>query len=300
MIANMQEPPAEGFGYGSLVCLRRDDGSDATLLRQRPTSSRAADAFVVPKVVLTAADRLTYLKTVSAEGAAFARVLTGAGIEGYVSLKYVVAAPPSASAAHSAHPHAHHALAHKPDTSGHAKPPVKGKSGTGFAKPQDTGAGAAPAPFGRAAPAPFHFDVEWIELWSATKGSSYFNTKRSTSQTQRPICFPSSAPLHQSPIALRAKSIVHPAFLRKSPSPKPSAAACFIDPEEPAAAAAAAAASPAAAMARPSPPQQTFPDFFACLQKHRSQLGGDRFAASVPEMKRYTGACICDDVLARA
>ena len=177
---------------------------------------------------------------------------------------------------------------------------VKGKSGTGFAKPQDTGAGAAPAPFGRAAPAPFHFDVEWIELWSATKGSSYFNTKRSTSQTQRPICFPSSAPLHQSPIALRAKSIVHPAFLRKSPSPKPSAAACFIDPEEPAAAAAAAAASPAAAMARPSPPQQTFPDFFACLQKHRSQLGGDRFAASVPEMKRYTGACICDDVLARA
>jgi hypothetical protein len=287
----MHKPSGAGavghFAPGSLVCLRRDDGTDSTLLRRRPTSSRTPDAFVSPKVVLTGADRLTYLQTVTADGAAFALVRTAADVEGFVSLKHV------AAAAHPEHSHAHHAVSHKHGGSSSDEVPVAGKSGGGVGVARahgvhhhrgDAKAAAKVAPASSDNEQPFNFDVEWIELWSAN-GISYFNTKRGTSQMQRPGCFPSSAPIHQrGPIALRSKAIVHSAFIR-NPSPPPIVAAHFIDPEDPV-----AVALPAAAPARPPPPQQTFRDFFACLQKHRQQLGGSRFAEAVPKMKRYTGA----------
>jgi serine/threonine protein kinase len=75
------------------VCIRRDDGSDRTLLRVRPTNSRAEDAFVAPKVVIYDHDRLRLLQTVSAEGSSFSLVKTSSGVEGYVQSKYIAPAP---------------------------------------------------------------------------------------------------------------------------------------------------------------------------------------------------------------
>ncbi len=78
---------------GSTVCIRRDDGTDRTLLRVRPTNSRSDDAFVAPKVVISGDDRLQLLQTVSAEGSSFSLVKTSSGVEGYVQSKYIVLAP---------------------------------------------------------------------------------------------------------------------------------------------------------------------------------------------------------------
>jgi hypothetical protein len=44
---------APAHAAGSTVCIRRDDGTDRTLLRVRPTNSRSDDAFVAPKVVIS-------------------------------------------------------------------------------------------------------------------------------------------------------------------------------------------------------------------------------------------------------
>ncbi len=49
---------------GSLVLMKRDDGSDSTLLRSRATSSRAADAFTTPRCIVTSSDNLVFLNTV--------------------------------------------------------------------------------------------------------------------------------------------------------------------------------------------------------------------------------------------
>jgi hypothetical protein len=299
---------------GSLVCVRRDDGKDATLLRQRPTVSRGADAFVVPKLVITAADRLVFLKSVFAEGASFAFVRTDFGVEGYVHLSYI---KPLSSPApgHSAHAHGHSApvssstaapckffasgvctkgsackfahvapapAAHVDSTKSAAFSsgvPAKGKGGGGVGFAKAFGGGATSSDD----LSPFHFVVEWVEQWSSS-GSSYYNTKTFAPQKHRPDCFPSCAPLVQrGPEALRSKSILHPAFLPESPSPSPPTAARFIEPEESVSFAVAASSNP------PSPQQLTFTDFFASLQKLRSQLGGSRCADAVPQMKRYTG-----------
>ena len=45
--------------------VRRDDGTDATLLRQHPTKSRSADAFVSPLVSLSGDDRVEFLATIA-------------------------------------------------------------------------------------------------------------------------------------------------------------------------------------------------------------------------------------------
>ena len=83
---------------GSAVCIKRDDGSDRTLLRVRPTNSRADDAFVVPKVAITGDDRLQLLQNTAAEGASFSLVKTSSGVEGYVQSKYIALAPGPAPA----------------------------------------------------------------------------------------------------------------------------------------------------------------------------------------------------------
>ena len=236
---------------GSIVCVCRDDGADATLLRRRATSSRAADCFVTPKAVVTAADNLTFLRSVAAEGATFALVRTAAGIEGFIHSKYVV-----------------------PHKSSSGEVAVKVTGGADDAGGVATGDALLP----------FDFDVEWVERWSLTDGSTYYNTKTFACLKQRPECFPSLAPLlSRGPVPLRSKAIVHPAFIFTSPSPLPSPAACFIDPEEPAAFAFVSQSSE-------SPSRLTFPDFFACLQKFRTQLGGSR-GTDAPQMKRYTGTC---------
>jgi hypothetical protein len=98
--------------------MKRDDGTDSTLLRSRATNSRAADAFTTPRLVLTSADRITFLNAVqgthpfptslpvriaspvslAAEDTSFAHVRTSSGVQGYVQTKYLVsAAPPQAS-----------------------------------------------------------------------------------------------------------------------------------------------------------------------------------------------------------
>jgi len=76
---------------GSAVRIKRDDGSDRTLLRSRPTNSRADDAFVTPKAPITGDDRLVLLETTSAEGTSFSHVRTSSGVEGYVQSKYEAA-----------------------------------------------------------------------------------------------------------------------------------------------------------------------------------------------------------------
>ncbi len=49
---------------GSIVVIKRDDGTDSTLLRCRATNSRAADAFTTPRLALTSADQITFLNAV--------------------------------------------------------------------------------------------------------------------------------------------------------------------------------------------------------------------------------------------
>jgi hypothetical protein len=41
--------------------LRRDDGADTTLLRERPTNSRASDVFVKPPASVGGADVVEFL-----------------------------------------------------------------------------------------------------------------------------------------------------------------------------------------------------------------------------------------------
>jgi hypothetical protein len=82
---------------GSAVCIRRDDGTDRTLLRARPTNSRSDDAFVAPKVAITSDDRLQLLQRTAAEGCAFSLVRTSSGVEGYVQSKYIALAPAPAA-----------------------------------------------------------------------------------------------------------------------------------------------------------------------------------------------------------
>ena len=257
---------------GSPVFLFRDDGTDATLLRQRPTNSRSADAFVVPKVVISAADRLLFLDLVEAEGVAFALVRTASGVQGFVNSKYLVPA---------------HAGPGKHGATGYSEVGAKGKGSSAKYAGQAAGSGGhASASVGVPAQAddlvPFRFDVLWEERWSATGGITYYNTKTRTSHTQRPDCFPLFGPFHQhGPVALRSKSIIHPFFVQKPPSPSPiPAAAVFLDPEQP---------TPALVSPPSSAPPQSFADFFACLQKYRAQLGGARCADAVPVIRRYTG-----------
>jgi hypothetical protein len=52
------------FHHRQACRLRRDDGSDATLLRKRPTNSRSPGAFVKPNVSLTGADLVLFLRLV--------------------------------------------------------------------------------------------------------------------------------------------------------------------------------------------------------------------------------------------
>jgi hypothetical protein len=82
---------------GSAVCIRRDDGTDRTLLRARPTNSRSDDAFVAPKVAITSDDRLQLLQRTAAEGCAFSLVRTSSGVEGYVQSKYIALVPAPAA-----------------------------------------------------------------------------------------------------------------------------------------------------------------------------------------------------------
>ena len=285
---------------GSVVRLRRDDGADVTLLRQRPTSSRTADAFVTPKIVLTSADRLTFLQTVAAEGTSFSIVRTTSGVQGYVQAKYLVPVPaPVSSAFHPAlsltdavacryYPAGHCSRGFACNFA-HASAPSPAKAAgvvTGF-----KAAAALAAPVDH--PLPFHFNVEWVQRWSATDGTSYYNTKNKISHKQRPACFPSHAPLHlRSPIALHSKSILPPPFIHEFPSP-PSTPLCFVEPDEPS-----AVPAPTAPPRHP-PSEITFPDFFASLQTYRSLLGGSRSSSAMPLMKRYTGVyislslCVC-------
>ena len=83
---------------GSTVCIRRDDGSDRTLLRVRPTNSRNDNAFVAPKVAISGVNRLQLLQTTTAEGSSFSLVKTSSGVEGYVQSKYIAPAPAPAPA----------------------------------------------------------------------------------------------------------------------------------------------------------------------------------------------------------
>jgi len=98
---------------GGIVVIKRDDGTNSTLLRCRATNSRAADAFTTPRLALTSADQITFLNAVqgtrpllkislhglhspiapAAEGTSFAFVRTSSGVAGYVQTKYLVSAP---------------------------------------------------------------------------------------------------------------------------------------------------------------------------------------------------------------
>jgi len=53
------------FLHRQKLRLRRTDGTDTTLLRQQPTKSRSADAFVSPLVSLSGDDRVELLATIS-------------------------------------------------------------------------------------------------------------------------------------------------------------------------------------------------------------------------------------------
>ncbi len=48
------------FQHRQMLQLRRNDGSDSTLLRKRPTNSRSDDAFVKPKLSLSSADSVAF------------------------------------------------------------------------------------------------------------------------------------------------------------------------------------------------------------------------------------------------
>ena len=76
-----------GGAGGPVVRIKRDDGSDRTLLRCRATLGRSDDAFVVPAVSISADDRLVFLRSVSAEGTEFCLLRTMSGVEGYVQSK---------------------------------------------------------------------------------------------------------------------------------------------------------------------------------------------------------------------
>ena len=52
------------FHHHQSCRLRRDDGNDATLLRKRPTNSRAPDAFVKPSLGISGADLVLFLRSV--------------------------------------------------------------------------------------------------------------------------------------------------------------------------------------------------------------------------------------------
>ena len=51
------------FQHRQMCRVCRDDGTDSTLLRVRPTTSRSADAFVKPNVRLSGADPVAFLQT---------------------------------------------------------------------------------------------------------------------------------------------------------------------------------------------------------------------------------------------
>ena len=55
------------FQHRQMLQLRRNDGSDSTLLRNRPTNSRSDDAFVKPKLSLSSADSVAFLQTVEGQ-----------------------------------------------------------------------------------------------------------------------------------------------------------------------------------------------------------------------------------------
>ena len=55
------------FHHRQMLQLRRNDGSDSTLLRKRPTNSRSDDAFVKPKLSLSSADSVAFLQTVEGQ-----------------------------------------------------------------------------------------------------------------------------------------------------------------------------------------------------------------------------------------
>jgi hypothetical protein len=55
------------FQHRQMLQLRRNDGSDSTLLRKRPTNSRSDDAFVKPKLSLSSADSVAFLETVEGQ-----------------------------------------------------------------------------------------------------------------------------------------------------------------------------------------------------------------------------------------
>jgi hypothetical protein len=80
-------PPKTSPNSGSVVRIKRDDGTDETLLRCRPTCSRSDDAFVVPAVLISGDDELVFVKSISAEGTEFSLLRTSSGIEGYVQSK---------------------------------------------------------------------------------------------------------------------------------------------------------------------------------------------------------------------
>ena len=47
-----------------MLQVRRDDGTEYTLLRKRPTNSRSADAFVEPKLSVGSTDTVAFLEAV--------------------------------------------------------------------------------------------------------------------------------------------------------------------------------------------------------------------------------------------
>ena len=49
------------FQHNQMCRLRRDDGADTTLLRERPTNSRASDVFVKPPASVGGADVVEFL-----------------------------------------------------------------------------------------------------------------------------------------------------------------------------------------------------------------------------------------------
>ena len=51
------------FRHLQLCRVCRDDGAPSTLLRVRPTNSISADAFVLPFVYVSDADRVIFLET---------------------------------------------------------------------------------------------------------------------------------------------------------------------------------------------------------------------------------------------
>ncbi len=240
-------------GAGALGCitldsqlyLRRDDGSDVTLLRRRATSSRAADALLSPKVVITGADRSTYLHIVARSHrckcggfrvseardcqapSAFPSASCDRALAWRLELWWSsVTGKSSVAKAHDVHHHYQLLLQHILTAQVVAK----------------AASMIAPAPSNDEEHP--HFVAERIEQLSAN-GS---NIPPARCNIPLPSLRQSSS------VALRSAHFV---FLRKCPSPPPSAAAHFIDSEE----WMEAAALPAAERAHPTPPRQTFLNF---------------------------------------